>query len=150
VTTLEVADFESVTAPEDAEKSPGAFAEPGAVDQLTWRAQHNFGGGATWIVKEAVVEAPVPSATVASEIVTDGVGAAVAGTGMRTTSKVAATAPVTRRCTRRWKARIRNGGKERSIAEGIDAEGGRADSPFRGFSPALEQVETFSLGDHAT
>ena len=99
VTTLEVAAFVSVTVPEDAVKSPGAFAEPGAVAQLTWREQHTFGGGATWIVKEAVVGAPVPSTTVASEIVTAGVGAADAGDGRESTSMVAVTVPATRRRT---------------------------------------------------
>jgi hypothetical protein len=97
VTDLEVADFESVTVPEDDVKSPGAFAEPGAVAQLTCRGQHNFGGGAAWIVKEAVVDAPVPSTTVTSLIVTMGVGAAIAGDGRESTSIAAAAAPATRR-----------------------------------------------------
>ena len=80
-TTLEVADFVKVTVPDDAVKSPGAVAVPGAVAQLTWSAQQTFGGGATWIVNDAVATAPVPSVTVASEIVTEGVGAAAAGGG---------------------------------------------------------------------
>ena len=109
VTTFEGAAFESVTVPEDAAKSPGAFAEPGAVAQLTWREQHGFGGGATWIVKEAVVDAPVPSVTVASEIVTDGVGAAVAGDGRVRTSNVAATVPAMRRQDAEKNAEVRPG-----------------------------------------
>ena len=42
--TLEVEDFVSETVPEDDVKSPGADADPGAVAQLTWSAQHTFGG----------------------------------------------------------------------------------------------------------
>jgi hypothetical protein len=40
---------------------------------------------------------------------------------------------------------------EREVhAEDIGAGEVEEDSPFRGFSPALQQVETFGLGDHAT
>ncbi len=52
--TFELADFVSETVPEDDVKSPGADADPDAVAQLTWRAQHTFGGGAAWIVNDAV------------------------------------------------------------------------------------------------
>ena len=75
--TLELADFVSETVPEDDVKSPGADADPDAVAQPTWRVQHTFGGGAAWIVNDAVAgTAPVPSVTVTSEMVTEGVGAA--------------------------------------------------------------------------
>ena len=96
--TLEVEDFVSETVPEDDVKSPGADADPGAVAQPTWRAQHTFGGGAAWIVNDAVVGAPpVPSVTVTSEMVTDGVGAAAAGEGRERRSTAAAAAPAMRR-----------------------------------------------------
>jgi hypothetical protein len=90
--TLEDADFVNVTKPEDDVKSPGD-ADPGAVAQLTWRGQQTFGGGATRIVNEAVTGAPVPSATVTSEMVTDGVGAPAAGEGRERMSTVAHEAP---------------------------------------------------------
>jgi hypothetical protein len=103
-----------------------------------------------WIVKLALAEPPVPSVRVTSEIVTMGLEAAVDGAGMATTSKAAAAIPVNRRCTRPWKAGIRNGGKERSMEKTSTPKGGQEDSPFRGFSSALEQVETFGLDDQAT
>ena len=113
-TTLEVADFANVTIPEDAVKSPGDVAVPDAVAQLTWSGQQTFGGGATWIVNDAVALAPVPSVTVASEIVTEGVGAASAGEGRERMSTVAATAPATSR-TSANEARGRRRGKPGSI-----------------------------------
>jgi hypothetical protein len=91
-TTRDVADFESVTVPDEVEKSPGAVAEPGAVAQFTWREQQSFGGGATWIVNAAVTAEPVPSVTVTSVIVTEGVGAAAAGEGRERIITVAAAA----------------------------------------------------------
>jgi hypothetical protein len=97
VTSREAAVLPSVTVPEDAVKSPGGVADPGAVAQLTWRGQQTFGGGATWIVKDADTEVPVPSFTVTSEIVTEGVGAAAAGEGRERMSTAAAAAPATRR-----------------------------------------------------
>jgi hypothetical protein len=96
--TLEDADFVSETVPEDDVKSPGADADPAAVAQATWRAQHGLGGGAAWIVNDAVAgAAPVPSVTVTSEMVTEGVGAAAAGEGRERMSTEAAAAPATSR-----------------------------------------------------
>jgi hypothetical protein len=103
--TLEVADFVSETVPEDDVKSPGADADPGAVAQLTWRAQHVLGGGATWIVNDAVTDAPVPSVTVTSEIETEGVGAAAAGEGRERMSTAAAEAPATSRINEERRSR---------------------------------------------
>ena len=107
--TLELADFVSETVPDDDVKSPGADADPGAVAQLTWRGQLTLGGGAAWIVNDAVTgAAPVPSVTVTSEMVTEGVGAAAAGEGRERMSTVAAAAPATSRISegerRRWGA----------------------------------------------
>ena len=97
--TLEVEDFVSETVPEDDVKSPGADADPGAVAQPTWRRSTP-----SWrrclIVNDAVVEPPVPSVTVTSEMVTDGVGAAAAGEGRERRSTAAAAAPAMRRTVR--------------------------------------------------
>src|SRR5918992_1206987 len=77
-TTFEGAFFVSEMVPDDAVKSAGVTADPGAVDQLTWSAQQAFGEGAAEIVKLAFTVPPVPSVTVTSVIRTIGVGAAAA------------------------------------------------------------------------
>ncbi len=142
-TTLEAPVFVSETVPDEAVKSAGDVADPGAVAQLTCSAQQGLGAGAAWIVKLALTLPPVPSVTVTSVIVTIGLGAAVAGAGAPRTNTAAAAAPAARRRTgarkpRSWRARNPKSMKRASTrgAHMVDTRSG----VFRFVSPALEQV----------